>query len=191
MPQMDFSTFFTQVFWLSIFIIFFFMYFLRGLFSYSIFLLKLKGSYFFTYFYFLKLLFLQIYYEISTSVKIIIFKFVSILTLYEFFNKINVKNSTYFSNINSIILESEQSFQNIFTLNLLSIFNKFFNYISFSYYFYLIGEIELQDSIANFEDEEVQILSFVEFLTYFLKDSDNDVLNLLEIVEVKKDSIEE
>jgi len=44
MPQMDFSTFFPQVFWLILLFGFFFFFLLKNFFNLSIFILKLRGN---------------------------------------------------------------------------------------------------------------------------------------------------
>lgn len=44
-PQMDFTTYFPQVFWLTFTLGFFFIYMLKDVFSKAILLLKLKGKY--------------------------------------------------------------------------------------------------------------------------------------------------
>lgn len=63
MPQMDFTTFFPQVFWLILLSSVFFFFFFKEFFSASIFLLKMRISYSNIYVYYIKYIFLKTYSE--------------------------------------------------------------------------------------------------------------------------------
>lgn len=92
MPQMDFSTFFPQVFWLISLMGFSFFYLLRGFFSYSIMILKLRGRYISSFFIFFIFTFLTMFNEFVIFIRTTVFKFSGILLrnkyFYESFNKL-------------------------------------------------------------------------------------------------------
>ena len=83
---MDFSTFFPQVFWLISLMGFSFFYLLRGFFSYSIMILKLRGRYVSSFFIFFIFTFLTMFNEFVIFIRTTVFKFSGILLRNKYFN---------------------------------------------------------------------------------------------------------
>jgi hypothetical protein len=98
MPQMDFSTFFPQVFWLISLMGFSFFYLLRGFFSYSIMILKLRGRYVSSFFIFFIFTFLTMFNEFVIFIRTTVFKFSGILLRNEYFNKSFNNLLSFFNN---------------------------------------------------------------------------------------------
>ena len=127
MPQMDFSTFFPQVFWLITLIGFSFFYLLRGFFSYSIMILKLRGRYVSSFFVFFITFFLKMFNEFVIFIRTTVFKFSGILFRNKFFYNSFSNLLNYFFNKNSFFILKRQSYQNSTFLTGFLFFNYFFN----------------------------------------------------------------
>jgi hypothetical protein len=110
MPQMDFSTFFPQVFWLITLIGFSFFYLLRGFFSYSIMILKLRGRYISSFFIFFITFFLKMFNEFVIFIRTTVFKFSGILFRNKFFYKSFNNLLNYFQNKNSYYILKRQNY---------------------------------------------------------------------------------
>jgi hypothetical protein len=110
MPQMDFSTFFPQVFWLITLIGFSFFYLLRGFFSYSIMILKLRGRYISSFFIFFITFFLKMFNEFVIFIRTTVFKFSGILFRNKFFYKSFNNLLNYFQNKNSYFILKRQNY---------------------------------------------------------------------------------
>lgn len=95
---MDFSTFFPQVFWLISLMGFSFFYLLRGFFSYSIMILKLRGRYVSSFFIFFIFTFLTMFNEFVIFIRTTVFKFSGILLRNEYFNKSFNNLLSFFNN---------------------------------------------------------------------------------------------
>ena len=95
---MDFSTFFPQVFWLISLMGFSFFYLLRGFFSYSIMILKLRGRYVSSFFIFFIYTFLTMFNEFVIFIRTTVFKFSGILLRNEYFNNSFNNLLSFFNN---------------------------------------------------------------------------------------------
>ena len=124
---MDFSTFFPQVFWLITLIGFSFFYLLRGFFSYSIMILKLRGRYVSSFFVFFITFFLKMFNEFVIFIRTTVFKFSGILFRNKFFYKSFSDLLNYFFNKNSFFILKRQGYQNSTFLTGFLFFNYFFN----------------------------------------------------------------
>lgn len=89
MPQMDFSTFLTQVFWLILLISFSFIYLMQSFFSQVILLLKIKSKSFLNNFKFFFKFLTKVQKLFYYSFKTIISKFLNILSRNNFTSKWN------------------------------------------------------------------------------------------------------
>jgi|TARA_Y100000296_G_C5180058_1_gene263651 hypothetical protein len=127
MPQMDFSTFFPQVFWLITLIGFSFFYLLRGFFSYSIMILKLRGRYISSFFIFFITFFLKMFNEFVIFIRTTVFKFSGILFRNKFFYESFNNLLSYFTNKNSYYILKRQSFQSSSFSTGFLFFSYFFN----------------------------------------------------------------
>jgi len=107
---MDFSTFFPQVFWLITLIGFSFFYLLRGFFSYSIMILKLRGRYISSFFIFFITFFLKMFNEFVIFIRTTVFKFSGILFRNKFFYKSFNNLLNYFQNKNSYFILKRQNY---------------------------------------------------------------------------------
>lgn len=107
---MDFSTFFPQVFWLITLIGFSFFYLLRGFFSYSIMILKLRGRYISSFFIFFITFFLKMFNEFVIFIRTTVFKFSGILFRNKFFYKSFNNLLNYFQNKNSYYILKRQNY---------------------------------------------------------------------------------
>lgn len=165
MPQMDFSTFFPQVFWLVLLITFYFMFFLRGFFTNTITILKLKSIYFFYCFFILKKTIFLLFTDILLFFKIINFKIAQLFFITKNFYKNFLTLISFFSSIFLTLIQKEQFFQTNFLNSIFNMFNNFINkdvfYMFFCYntvnYFHenFLYEVDEDDVIvADFKSVE-------------------------------------